>query len=327
MSKKSSSRIGIGNIITLAGLALLGFFTFMGALMLTAGNMGASIGIGLGAVIVISLLLAAAVHCKKVENDFARWKKLEIGALVVFFVAAVFPSRYVMHFFDVMSSKEEIQKVAVADAESLRGMFREYEKAEQSALSITTTGLQASIDSEKDPNVADYFAQAAINSPEDIDTWILQERQLLLGNTGATGVAPYRTYKQNSDSIINLWAGDVKSWDLMSIGLQSKVLGELAPAIAEYLSDLSERGKLPVIVDDEGIYVFEKKNQTININEPTLKFEKKISTTGDLKVVSLVLYLVIVVLLLVQYIMTPRSAKTAIGNGQIITDKDGVNRL
>lgn len=327
MSKNNSSRIGLGNIISLAGLALLGFLTFMGALMLTAGSMGAAIGIALGAVVVLSLLLAAAIHCKKVDNDFAKWKKMEIAALVVFFIVAAFPSRYVMHFIDVMSNKDELQKAAVADVESLRSMFNEYEKGEQKALATTTTGLHNAFGEECDANVLAYFEDAAIRSYDDIDSWILQERRLLLGNTGATGIAPYRTYKQNVDSLINQWVADVKVWDLMAIGRQAKVPSELAPAIADNLNERSQMAKLPIIVFEDGGYIIEDKNQIVDIATPKLKFEKKISTTSDLNVVSLVLYLVLVVLILVQYLMTPRSAKTIIGNGQNITHIEGVNRL
>lgn len=327
MSKNKSSRVGIGNIIALAGLALLGFFTFMGALMLTSGSMGASIGIALGSVVVLSLILEAATQSKKIDNNFARWKKIEIGAIVLFLVAAVFPARYVMHFVDVLTSKDELQKVAVSDVDRLRGMFSEYEKAEQSALAITTTGLHAAIDSEKDLNVTAYFDDAAIKTPADIETWMLQERQLLLGNTGKTGVAPYRTYKHNVDSVLNKWSADVKGWNLMSIGLQSKVPGELAPAIATYLNELSEDGKLPVIVDNEGVYMFDKENQTVEISVPGLKFEKSISSTGDFKVLPLVIYILIIAIIFVQYLMTPRSAKTTIGNGQNISNKEGVNVL
>lgn len=327
MTNNKKSRIGLGNIISLAGFALLGFFTFMGALMLTGGNMGAAAGIAAGTVIILSLLLSGAVYCKKADTDFSRWKKLETAALVVFIAAAVFPAKYVMHFFDIMSDKEEIQKAAIADAESMRRMFRTYEEAERSALAVTTTGLQNAFGEERDINVNDYFAAAAINNYEDIDTWILNERRLLLGDTGAEGTAPYLTYKHNADSLIGDWAADVRAWDLMAIGRQSKVPGELSPAIASDLTLRSQSGKLPVIVYNDGIYEISNANQTVTIESPALVFESSITSTKPLNAVNIIIYIIIIALIGVQYLMTPRSEKTEIGEGRTIMEYDGVNRL
>lgn len=327
MTTEKKSRIGIGNIISLAGLALLGFFTFMGALMLTSGNLGAAAGIAVATVIVMSLLLGAAVYCKKADTDFTRWKKVEIAALVVFVAAAVYPARYVMHFFDVMSHKEELQKAAAADADNLRGMFRSYEEAERSALAVTTTGLQNAFGEESDINVRDYYDAAAIKNYEDIESWMLNERRLLLGDTGAEGMAPYLTYKHNADSLITEWAADVKVWDVMAVGRQSKVPGELAPAIADNLTLRSQSGKLPVIVYNDGVYELSNANQTVTIGEPELVFEKSITTTGPINVVNIIIYIVIIAMTAVQYMMTPRSEKTEIGDGQNIMEYDGVNRL
>lgn len=329
MSNKKSSRIGLGNIISLFGLALLGFFTFMGALMLTSGNMGASIGIALGSVIVLWLILAAAVYCKKADTDFSKWRKLEIVSLIVFLAAAVFPAKYVMQFFSIMTNKEELQQASAADADSLRNMFKVYENAEQSALAVTTTGLQNAFAEDRDLNVQEYYDAASIKNYEDIDSWMLNERRMLLGDTGADGIAPYITYKNNVDSVITQWSGNIKSWDLMAIGRQSKVPGELAPDIVRDLNQRSKAGKLPVINfnSDNGMYQIDNANQVVTINMPELKFEKMITTTGDIKVLNVVLYIVILALIIMQYLLTPRSEKTEIGDGESINNMEGVNRL
>jgi len=327
MSGNRSSRVGIGNVISLAGLALLAFFTFMGALMLTSGNIGAAIGIALGSVIVLSLVLAAAVYCKRVDTDFSRWKKVEVAAIIVFLAAAVFPARYVMHFFDIMSDKEELQKVAMSDAANIRTLFKTYEDAERSAIAVTTTGLQNAFGEECDLNVREYYDAAAIRNYEDIDSWMLNERRMLLGDTGADGVAPYATYKHNADSLVNDWIADVKAWDLMSIGRQSKVPGELAPAIAKDLSARSQSGKLPVIVYTDGIYRISNTNQTVTIPSPELKFGKDITSVRGISVFNLIIYVLIIGLISIRYMMTPRSEKTEIGDGQSIVEYDGVNKL
>lgn len=327
MAKNKSSRVGLGNILSLLGLALLGFFTFMGALMLTAGNMGASIGIALASVVVLSLILSAAVYCKKIDNDFARWRKLEIAAIVVFLIAAVFPARYVMHFFEVMSAKEELQQAAVTDAGNIRAMFNTYQDAELTALARTSTGLQNALGEPCDINVTDYLATASVNNYEDIDAWIMIERRMLLGDMGVDGGVPYVTYKHNVDSVVNEWLADVKSWDLMKIGRQSKLAGELAPAVAKELTERSAMAKLPVINFEETVYTISDGNQTVTISSPKLVFEEKLTTPAGLNILFLLVYLLIIALIALQYILTPRSEKTEIGEGQSITGFDGVNRL
>lgn len=314
-------------MISLAGLALLGFFTFMGALMLTSGNIGAAIGIALASVVVLSLLLGAAVYCKGAETDFSRWRKVEIASLVVFIAAAAFPAKYVMHFFDILSSKEELQKAAMADAAGIRNLFKIYEDAERSAIAVTTTGLQNAFGEECDINVKEYYDAAAIRNYEDIDSWMLNERRMLLGDTGADGVAPYVTYKHNADSIVSDWLADVKAWDLMSIGRQSKVPGELVPAIAENLNMRSQSGKLPVIVYNDGIYLISNANQTVTVKEPELSFGKNITSAGGVSVTNLIIYVLIIALIAIRYLMTPRSEKTEIGDGQNIAEYEGVNKL
>ncbi|MDD6889432.1 MAG: hypothetical protein PUD39_04150 [Bacteroidales bacterium] len=327
MGKSSKGRVGLGNVISLAGLSLMGFFTFMGALMLTKGNMGASVGIAIATVVVLSLIIGAAVHCKKVDTDFAKWKKVEIGALIVFVLAAVYPAKYVIHFFGVMSNKESLQKEAMADAEKIRGMFHTYEDAERSAIAVTTTGLQNAFGEESDMNVKEYLTSAAIKSYGDIDTWMLNERRLLLGDSGADGMASYLTYKSNVDSILNNWIAEVKAWDVMSVGRQSRVPSELAPTVAEELSKRSQTGKLPVIEFSEGIYVESKSNQTVTISTPEMSFEKKLTTPGAIGALNMVIYLVILALISLQYVMTPRSEKTEIGEDQNISNIEGVNKL
>ncbi|MBD5257907.1 MAG: hypothetical protein HDS52_04375 [Barnesiella sp.] len=327
MSQKSKSRIGIGNIVSIFGLSLLGFFTFMGALMLTAGNTGAAIAIAAASVVVMSLILAAAIYCKQVDTDFSRWKKLEIAALVALVIAACFPARYVMHFFDVMGNKEELQAAAVADAGGIRSMFRTYEDGELSALAVTNTGLQNALGEQCDLNVSDYLATASINNYDDIDAWILVERRMLLGDMGVDGGLPYTSYKHNVDSVVNEWMADVKSWDLLKIGRQSKLAGELAPAVASELTKRSALGKLPVIFYDENVYTVSNPNQTVTVSAPTLSFEQKLTHTQEFNVLYLLIYIIIIALIAVQYILTPRSEKTEIGEGQNISHIEGVNRL
>ena len=324
---KNKKGVTIINIVALIGFSLLAFFTFMGAMMFTSGNIGASAGIALGSVILLASALAAAIYCKKVDADFAKWKKIEITAIVLFFIIAIFPARYVMHFFDVMTQREELQKTADADAAKIRAMFSAYEDAERSALSITTTGLQNALGEPVDMATQAYMDEASIKTADDIESWMLQERNLLLGNRGADGATPYIIYHQNVDSIVGSWLNDVKAWDMLSVARQSRLPGELAPEIAESLTKRSHSGKLPVISFEDGVYVQKSANQTIDTTVPALEFEKRITYAGAINVLFLLLYIIIIMLIFLDYLMARRSEKTEIAQGGTIIDQEGVNRL
>lgn len=297
--------------------------------MLTGGNIGASLGIALGSVIVLSLLLSAAIYSKKADTDFSKWRIIEIASVVVLLGAAVFPARYAMHFVDIMTSKEELQKAAVEDAASIRGMFKKYEDGERAALTVTTTDLQNAFDQECDINVNQYFTDAAIKNYEDIDTWILNERRFLLGDVSVNNKLPYLNFKQNIDSVLNEWSTDIKSWDIMALGRQSKVGGEIVPVVVSELNELSKAAKLPVINlnSETRLYEMVTPNQIVTLTAPELKFEKALTSSQGINALSLIIYIVNLALILVGYFLTPRSEKTEIGEGQNIFNEEGVNRL
>ena len=90
MSKKGN-KVTIANFVTVLGLALTAFFVFCGhSLQNYESNIGTTIIVALGFVIATSLVLWLMVYAKGVEDNFKKWRVVEIGASLVFVVIIFF---------------------------------------------------------------------------------------------------------------------------------------------------------------------------------------------------------------------------------------------
>lgn len=308
------------------GMALLAFFTFMGALMQTGGRLGMAIGIAVAAVALIWGILAAAIWCKRVDSDFSRWKKVEIIAVVCFFLAAVFPARYVMHFLDIMSSQDEICEAAVADKHAIMSLFDDYYAFENGAIANTTTSMQNAFGQPCDSHVKAFLSDSHINNFDDIESLMLLERGKLIGSNGPLNKADFLSYRQSVDSVLSVWTNDVKAWDLMTVATQAQLPTEVATTVADDLSERSALAKLPIFEFSKNQYVIKAENQTKSFDAPTLKFADRLSAADSINFLFLPVYIVIILLIFLDYIMARRSVKTDIGD-KTITNKDGVITL
>lgn len=309
MAKSKSSRITFINIIALLGLALLGFFTFIGAMFFSAGTLGTSIVTALAAIIITALILRGAIYCKGVEANFSKWKKLEITTVVLFWIFAILPGRYVVHAFEIMGGKEELQTAAGNDVEAVNGLFTDYETFESNAIATTRAGLENAVGQPCDEATQAYITKAALNSDENIRSWIDTQRAMLLGRKGTDGFS-YSKYRQNVDSIMTRWLNCIQSWDMLYIATHSGDIEALAPKIAEDISTNSARAKLPVIeLTDNGVYAMCQHNQTIIMQAPALSFEKAIGNFSGSGILYYIIYIVIMLMVFLDYIIAYRSDK------------------
>jgi hypothetical protein len=305
---KKSSKITFINFVALLGFALLGFFTFMGAMYFSSGAIGASIAIAVASVVVLAVVLAGAIYCKGVEDNFDKWKKIEIALVVVFFLCAIFPARYVIHCFEVLSNKEELQKAADSDVASITKLFESYEAFEYSAMATTQAGLENAIGQPVDNATAKYFTDAAIDSDADITTWMTTQRGLLTGSRGVAEFS-YTRFKDNVDSIVGNWHTNIRAFDAMFVASHINDMTSLAQQVADQLTQNSARGKLPVIEFDNGRYVISTPSQTTAIKAPQFQSVKIVNQFSGSNPLFYIIYIIIVMLIFLDYIMAYRSQK------------------
>lgn len=303
---RQSSHITIINIVALLGFALLGFFTFLGAMFFSKGTIGTSIAIALGAVVISAAILYVAIKCKGAENNFAKWKKIEIAAVIVFWLFSLLPARYVIHAFEVMGQKQELLRAAENDVATVNRIFTDYETYHRNALATTRAGLENALGQPCDPQTTAYLDAAAILSNDAIDSWIGTQRSLLLGTRGTDGFS-YATFRQNVDSLSTQWLNKIKNWNILYLASHADEIETITPAVVEELSANSVRGKLPVIEFIDGVYSTTRPGQTLIIEAPSLGFGYAISQFGGTAILSYLLYLVIIVLIFLDYIFAYRS--------------------
>lgn len=323
---KRKGKVTLINFIALLGFALLGFFTFMGAMFFSGGAIGTSLAIALGAVVITSLLLAGAIYCKGVESNFAKWRKVEIAMVILFWAFAVLPARYVVHCFEVLGQKEEMKKTAEADVKAIASIFDQYETFERNAIGVTRTGLENAIGQAADQAIADYLAQASITSPDDVTSWMATQRGVLIGERGVDGFS-YARFRQRVDSIASDWNDKVQAWDIMFIASHASDLQSVAPEVASELTANSRRGKLPVIEFVDGRYMMSLPVQFKTFEAPGLSFDKSIGDFDGSAILAYVIYLVIMLLIFLDYLMAYRSNRLDISNENSAKNLAGGNQL
>lgn len=315
---KRNSRITFINIVAIAGYALLGFATFMGAMFSTGGSIGASVAIALGSVIILALIISGACYAKRIDNEFAKWRKVEIALAVLFWIAAIFPAIYSSHFIKVVSSSGQLSEAAQNDANAIDKMFTDYESFERNALSITHIGLESALDQPCDEPLAAYFRASSINSADDIDSWIATQRGLLLGTEGVDGFS-YIDFREHVDSIVSEWLTAVKAPDLSFIAVHSGDIEAIAPEITRQLTETSAQAKLPGVEFDNGIYVARPLEQKQSFTAPELTYHQNIGSLSG-SILGYIVTFLILMLIFLDYIMAKRSNKMEIQSYEGITE-------
>lgn len=315
---KRKSRITFINIVAIAGYALLGFATFMGAMFRSRGSIGVSLAIGLGSIILLSLIISGACYAKRVDNEFARWRKVEIALVALFWIVAIFPSMFSAHFVKVISSTSELSAAAQADAEKIGTLFSDYETFERNALSVTRIGLENALGQPCDEPLSAYYRSSSIADSEGIDSWIATQRGLLLGSEGVDGFS-YIDFRENVDSIVTEWLTAVEAPNFSFMATHSGDLDAIAPEVALQLTENSAHAKLPGVEFENGMYVARPLEQKQSFAAPVLGFSG-MATSLSGSVLGYAVSLLFLVLIFLDYVMTKRSNKIEIQSYEGLTE-------
>lgn len=252
--KNKSGRVTIANFIALIGLVLLMVFSFLGLYYKSGGEIGWAIAIAAGITLCTLFLLWLLIKAKGAENDLAKWKTIEIATLVafIFFAIPVAVWGGVMHFFVVNSQKEEIKALAHNDLDEIANMFEQYKEFEAQAISRTGAGLRnATGPGQRCDAVLNRFMEEnhISHTRESARNFETIQQNLLLG-IGFENM--YNAFKAERADIENV----VDSWSVMLIPSKAKMIEELEVSARKNLTDLSAKGKLPVVTYDSASHSY-----------------------------------------------------------------------
>lgn len=307
---QNKSKITFINIVALFGYALLAFTSFMGAMFATGGSLGVALAVSLGSVVVLALIIKGARYAKGADSDFAKWRKVEIALVIAFWAVGVFPARYSAHFLMIVTSNEQLHAVALADAGEIERMFGEYEAFENNALSITRVGLETALGQPMDAPLGEYMKNASVTTPDQLESWMLTQRGLLLGREGVDGFS-YIDYREKVDSVVNDWVAMVNARDLMFMASHGSDLQSLADEVASRLTDTSKAGQLPGVEFANGLYCAHPLEQTVTVESATMKFAGELSGLSA-TVVGYIAAAFMLLLIFLDYLMSYRSGRTEI---------------
>ncbi len=327
MAKESKKTVTVADLISVIGLAVLAFFTFMGAMFKTGGVLSASILYAVGITLFTWALVLLLKSAKTARSDQAKFKVFEILLAVAYIALAVFGATFLMRYFSISTSKDEYISYFKQDVESVNDLFTRYESQESEAISKTGTGLRLTgyiCDATVKSMLSDKGITA--NDRESINTYVgIVDGAILKGD--------YEYFKASYDKAVSSYLSDVQGWAAMKVPFAASGMEDLALEVAQTLTEKSSltgtdgnplkfnlvRGSDSVVhlSEDSLVYTYEK---------PTLLFQDRLrSAETTLSIPGLAIAIVIHLLVLISYFSAYRSKVVRRkGKGYAIQD-GGIN--
>lgn len=305
MSTQKSGSGMLPSLLAIAGLVLFGAFTYFGQMFLSGGEVGISLLWAI-AFTAIAATLATMMVVAKAKDEYPKlWRTVEFSALGLYILLAALTFRAPVHFFSVMTDKEEILSDGRADLDRLDRLFTDYEAFEQSAISKCETGLLSTVGSPHvDAGVRAFFsAQSIASTPESIAAYCSKQREKLLKLN-------YASLKEEHAAAIDHYRESIEGWRVFTLPFAGREMEATGRDIAEALTDLSASARLPIISRIGGQSVIIEENQTTSFTAPRLDFPDAISRFGWGNVWAWLGILCIHLLVIGGYLLSPRTLVT-----------------
>lgn len=303
MSQQNSGKISIANIIAIIGLAALGVITFFGALFKSAD--GKPSGAILGAVALVAglgFLLFMSIRAKTAEDNPDKWRYAEWASLALYVVVAVVFAFPFQRFFYVVSQKEAMQNQARTEIAAIKKLYQQYEQKRSEFLSLADEQIKNYKDSPQPGSANDDAALAQYVSG-------IGEQKSWLGNaTTLTKLPEDKQLKDLESKII--------SWNLMKI---PSIASELEQKVNTTWTSVTDRIKknetthklIPIIggnlTDGYHFDGYVQPEQYELGEQPKAEFASMLKTVKGQSVLGWIIYVVLHLLVLLNYFVASRS--------------------
>ena len=320
--KEKSGKVTVANIVSVFGLMLLAFFTYIGHSYLSGGETGMDILIAALVTGAAALLLWWLIKAKGAENELSKWKKIEIGSLIAYILIIIPASIFfggIMHFFLVNDNKAAVKASADQDLTLLTKLFSDYEAGAKETIARTRTGILPAVGAIQkwSGDLTEFMNNNQIaRTKESAETFVgIQEKAVLGGN-----------YKNQKDYFLaqkRIIKNAVESWNVIQIPSKAKLIDDLSDKVTKQLNDLRSKGKFPNIGynAESGVYTLEGYHEIPEVKlSDELQFHKQLKSTSGFSVTALLVVLGIHLLVLFNYIMAYRTSTIGISKE---TEDDG----
>lgn len=315
MSEKKNG-ISIANILAMLGLAGLGVLSFFGLFFQSPdGNLSKPVLLAAGIVAAFAILLIIMVRAKGANDNPDKWRFVEWGALAIYLVLAWFAAKPALHFFYVVSEKENLQQMAREDVDAMDNLYATYNKQKKEAVDLAVEQFENYL---QHPQYIDhkpvaendksdylyYFAKKYFGgNTDEIERWIDDNDSLL---------------EDMKDSRTKELRGSIAKWDLMKLPLLSLDLSKAKDAAWKRVEDRIATNQtyelIPVVNGGASVVTGEDKPfewgglATFNLPEKQPSSFADSLKNGKPTALGWVIYIVLHLLILLDYLLARRSS-------------------
>jgi len=319
--KEKSGKITVANIVSVLGLMLLAFFTYIGHSYMSGGETGMDILIAALITVAAALLLWWLIKAKGAENELSKWKKIEIGSLIAYILIIIPASIFggIMHYFVVNDNKTAIKYSADQDLTVLTKLFTDYETSAKDVIARTRTGLLPAVGTKQkwSGDLTQYMNDNNIaHNKESAESFVDIQEKAVLGVNYKKQKEYFLAEKRNIKNA-------VESWNVIQIPSKSKLIEELGSKVTEQLNNLRKKGKFPDIGynANSGVFTLQGNHEMPEVKlSHQLEFNNKLKSASGFSVIALLVVLGIHLLILFNYIMAYRTSTIGISKE---TEDDG----
>lgn len=262
MATKNSDKITLANLVSIIGIVLLAFLFYCG-IAISGMSIGISILIAVGISAVIGFILWLLLHAKGVENDFAKWRAVEIVSLVLFILVSLGSSWFILKFTNVLFQKDAIQRVARNDIDEIRSLISKYKADATADYDLVKRKIISASESRYYPNNIDdalkdtlesqwRFSVRELSTKASVDNFLNGTDSLTIGISiprWIDRIADLSTinerdlepvvYGPSWDEQLNRCSQIINSWDIFSLPQAMQIIKKMKSDVPDKLTTIS----------------------------------------------------------------------------------------
>ena len=301
MSQEKKGKITIANILALIGLAGIGVVTFFGMQLRSSdGTPGTAIIGALALVVGLGFLLMMSIKAKKADNNPDKWRYVEWACLVVYVAVAAYFATPFQRFFYMTTEKSDLQAMARAEVQAIQEMYQSYEHQQKKYLTDAVEQLKNYNDSKQismtyNSELVEYVKGVGTN----VDSW----------ESKAALIVKLQPDKELSDI-----AHEIEVWNIMNLSSLALRLEkkdkEAWTSMETKIREFGEKNKLIPVIGGGGVqpYYFDG-YATFDLGTPPQpKFAQALRASNGNTALGWIVYVVLNLLVLLNYLATSRSA-------------------
>lgn len=312
--KSDSGKVSIANIIALAGLAGIGVISFFGILMHSAdGKPGGAIIGAVALVAGLAFLLIMAIKAKGAEENTDNWRYVEWGCVGLYVIVAVLCAAPFLRFFHITGGSAAMQQQARAEIEAINALYANYDQQRTTFLTYAVEEIKnykaSGQKAAEGDALAEYVEKVVVG---DVDRW--GSKASAITQVPEEVLAHLKSMEEQ-----------VNTWNFMDLpSLAAAIENEDTTAwqrLSEQIATYGTENKLiPVIEGGTGApYTLSGYAQFDLGTAPEPKFAQMLRAADGITPLGIILLIVLHLMVLLNYIVAPRSSTVAISKGKHIS--------